>query len=129
MVNLTFASGRPGKSAPGSTTGVQPGPKQEFYTALVPALWRDLVGVFSHTIVYHYIDGGAVEIQALVYEGVEGESKTLGRYTHVMVDNATLSRLPMAGDWVVIDGLNYDIVTVDALIVNLSRLVVHGQRV
>lgn len=130
MTNL-ISSGRPGLRAPGSTTGVQAGPgtKQEFYTGFMPELWKELIAVFAHTVNYHYIEGGSVEIEALVYEGMEGESRSPGQYTHVMVDNATLERLPMAGDWLELETKSYDVVTVDALLVNLSRLVVHGQRV
>jgi hypothetical protein len=125
-----ISSGRLGFRAPGSTTGVLPGQgKQEFYTGFMPELWKELIAVFAHTVNYHYIEGGSVEIEALVYEGMEGESRTPGQYTHVMVDNATLERIPMAGDWLELEGKSYDVVTVDALLVNLSRLVVHGQRV
>lgn len=99
--------------------------REEFYTQHVPALWTALVPVFGQLVTYNYIEGGFTDqVQVIVNEGIEGEPRSPGRYTHMLVKDADLERAPLAGDWVEFDYVIYDVVSVNAGLIDVSRLIV-----
>jgi hypothetical protein len=108
---------------------MEPADRGVFYSEHVPALWEALIGVFPHTVVYNYIEGGLTEgLQAIVNEGVEGEQRSPGRYTHMLIRNADLTRLPQKGDWVTLGTSVYEVVNVDSMLVDISRLVLQANK-
>jgi len=68
------------------------------------------------------------QLMLLWSEGVEGEERSPGRYSHARVRNSDISGGPQQGDIVVDEnGVQYDVVRVDAFITGHSGLVLQDR--
>jgi hypothetical protein len=73
--------------------------------------------MFGRTDVDYWLDNDPLTSVPLVLiwkEGAADEQVSPGRYSHALIQNADLPRQPLKGDVVVKDGVEYDVVTVNA---------------
>jgi len=79
-------------------------------------LWDCLVAEFGLTVSYWLGNDPATETSLVIIwkEGAEDEDVSPGRYSRALVKNADLPRQPVKGDVVVKDGIQYEVVRVDA---------------
>jgi hypothetical protein len=88
----------------------------DFISTYVPGLWGALVIPFGRSVDY-WLDNDPATAQPLVLiwkEGAADEQVSPGRYSHALIRYADLPRQPLKGDVVVKDGVEYDVVTVNA---------------
>lgn len=88
----------------------------DFISVYVPTLWESEIAMFGRTVDY-WLDNDPATSQSLVViwiEGSEDEEMSPGRYSRAKIRNADLARQPLRGDVVVKDGIEYDVVRVDA---------------
>ena len=92
-------------------------------------LWDSLVAEFGRTATYlpenDYAQ--AVEIVVVWKEGVEDEELSPGRYSHALVRHADLPEPPRLGDALEKDGIEYDVVRVDAYPYAISSVVLQDR--
>jgi hypothetical protein len=89
----------------------------DFISNYVPSLWDALVRTFGRTDVDYWLANDPATTQPLVLiwkEGAADEQVSPGRYSHALIRYADLPRQPLKGDVVVKDGIEYDVVTVNA---------------
>jgi hypothetical protein len=89
----------------------------DFISTYVPGLWDALVRTFGRTDVDYWLANDPATAQPLVLiwkEGAADEQVSPGRYSHAVIRFADLPRQPLKGDVVVKDGIEYDVVTVNA---------------
>lgn len=100
-----------------------------FISAYVPQLWRAQIAMFGRQVDYWPDNdpGQAITITIVWKEGAEDESVSPGRYSHATIQNADLPANPMPGDAVVSNGIEYDVVRVNALITNYSTIVLQDR--
>lgn len=100
-----------------------------FISRYVPQAWQSQIAVFGRQVDY-WPDNDpaqAVTITLIWKEGAEDESASPGRYSHATVQNVDLPANPKPGDAVVNDGIEYDVVRVNALITNYSTIVLQDR--
>ena len=100
-----------------------------FISVYVPQAWLAQIAVFGRQV--DYWPGNdpaqAITITLIWKEGTEDESVSPGRYSHATVQNADLPANPKPGDAVVNNGIEYDVVRVNALITNYSNIVLQDR--
>lgn len=94
----------------------------------VDSLWAALVPNFGQ--VANYWPGGdsieTLEVELIWIEGVEDEEISPGRYSHVLIRNASLPAPPQQGDVIEREvGMIYDVVRVNAFAYGYGRLILH----
>lgn len=100
-----------------------------FLSSHVPILWNALVAEYGRDVEY-WPDNDpaqAVLLTLIWKEGAEDETVSPGRYSHALVQNVDLPANPKPGDAVVNDGIEYDVVRVNALITNYSNIVLQDR--
>ncbi len=100
-----------------------------FISAYVPQLWRAEIAVFGRPVDY-WPDNDptqAVSIILIWKEGAEDETTSPGRYSHALVQNVDLPANPKLGDAVVCNGVEYDVVRVNAFATDYSQIVLQDR--
>jgi hypothetical protein len=100
-----------------------------FISGYVPALWDSLVMTFGRAVEY-WLDNDPATSQPLVLiwkEGAADEEVSPGRYSHALIRNSDLPRPPEKGDAVVKDGIEYDVVTVNAYAYNCCTVILQDR--
>ena len=113
----------------GNRAAGDPGWVNPFLSAHVPVLWQALIQVFPRQVVY-WIDGDPAQTMMLTIvwkEGAEDETVSPGRYSHVLVWDADLPRPPSLQDVISSDGVEYDVVRIDAYATGCSTLVLQDR--
>jgi hypothetical protein len=92
-------------------------------------LWDAQLLTFARTVEYWPRNDSSAwfDLQLIWREGVEGEERSPGRYSHATVRNSDIPDGPARGDAVVKDGIEYDVVRVDAMIYGWSDLVLQDR--
>ncbi len=101
----------------------------DFISTHVPMLWGALVREFPREIEY-WVDGDqgqTLTVTIIWKEGAEDEELSPGRYSHALVQHADLPRPPVLGDVVAKDGVEYDVVRVDATAIGYSTVVLQDR--
>jgi hypothetical protein len=92
-------------------------------------LWPALIATFGREVDY-WLDNDPTTAQPLVVIWVEGaadEQVSPGRYSHVKIRNSDLPRQPRKGDVVVKEGVEYDVVSVDAYATGCSNAILQDR--
>jgi hypothetical protein len=113
----------------GNRAAGDPGWVNPFLSAHVPMLWQALTQEFPRQVVY-WLDGDPNQTQMLTViwkEGAEDEEVSPGRYSHIYVFDADLPRAPILHDVVSADGVQYDVVRIDAYAYQCSMLVLQDR--
>lgn len=100
-----------------------------FISTFVPILWNREVAMFGRTVEY-WLDNDPGTSQPLVLiwkEGAADEQVSPGRYSHALVRHSDLPRPPAKGDVVVKDGIEYDVVNVDAYAYDISTVILQDR--
>jgi hypothetical protein len=100
-----------------------------FLSLHIPMLWDSLVRVFGRTVDYWLDDDSSTSQPLLLIwkEGAADEQVSPGRYSHALVRNFDLPRPPAKGDVVVKDGIEYDVVNVDAFAYDCCNVILQDR--
>jgi len=100
-----------------------------FIDTYIPMSWVAHVAVFGREVEY-WLDNDPATAQALVLiwkEGAADEQVSPGRYSHALIRNADLPRQPEKGDVVLKDGIEYDVVGVDAYAYDCCNVILQNR--
>src|SRR5262245_22133208 len=101
-------------------------PQSRFASHNVPlVLWPDLLAEFGSVYTYHTAEGEELQgLRGILIEGLDDEPHSPGRYARFWVDLRDLPREPRSADWVLLNGVQYDVDRVDATLYDIARLVI-----
>lgn len=110
--------GSASRQSPGvvAAGGIAAGYVNPFISTHVEILWKALIAEFGRTVSYWLGDDETTQTDIVIVwvEGAEDEDVSPGRYSRAKIRNADLPRQPQRGDIVIKDGVQYDVVRVDA---------------
>lgn len=88
-------------------------------------LWPDLLNEFGSDYEYHTAEGETVAgLRGILIEGLVEEAVSPGRYARFWVDTRDLPREPRSADWILLNGITFDVERADATLYDLVRLVI-----
>ena len=96
----------------------------------VDLLWSELIPEFGRVVSY-LPDSDPVRaapVELIWIEGVEDEAISPGRYSHVLVRNASLPAPPTQRDCIENEGIVYEVVRVNAFAYAYARLILQEAR-
>jgi len=121
--NLRRAS--PGAVSPAAGTRAAAAYINPFISQMIPILWSPLVWQFGRSVDYWLGKDSSTSttITVVWVEGAEDEPVSPGRYSRIKIMDSDLPRLPQAGDTVMKDGIEYEVVRVDGWATGTSQAI------
>jgi len=109
---------------PGSALAAAP-MSSPFIDRYVPMLWQTEIAIFGSSADY-WVDGSqaqSVTLTLIWKDGAADEEVSPGRYSHALIRNLDLPRVPKKGDVITKDGAYYDVVMVYAYTYEICTVV------